>query len=388
MDEATRLGAEMPKSGGVSENQFEQIAAAHGAPPADGNVVPLPAARAHTPLPERERRFRELLAALPAAIYTTDAEGRLTYYNESAVELWGVRPTLGSAEWCGSWKLFWPDGTPLPHNECPMAIALKQNRSVRGMEAACERPDGTRVPFIPYPTPLHDERGRLIGAVNMLVDITERKRAEERQAVLVRELHHRVKNTLATVQAIMGSTARSSETVEDFKTALIGRIAALARTHVLLSDEGRVIQFGDILHSELDAFDDGTDHRISLNGPPVEISSQLAISLAMVVHELTTNAVRYGALSVYGGKVVVTWSETIEAARRRLDFDWSESGGPPVTPPKRQGFGSRLLDAVLPGQIQAKAIVDFRPNGVHVHCSVPMPPKPSPTRGQPAPRTT
>src|SRR5659263_369471 len=88
-------------------------------------------------------------------------------------------------------------GTPMPHDACPMAVALKENRIVRGQEAACERPDGTRVPFIPYPTPLHDESGKLVGAVNMLVDITERKRTEEQQALLVRELHHRVKNTLA-----------------------------------------------------------------------------------------------------------------------------------------------------------------------------------------------
>ena len=188
---------------------------------------------------ERERRFRELLDALPAAVYTTDAAGRITYYNEAAAELWGHRPTLGSSEWCGSWKLFWPDGTPLPHDECPMAIALKEDRAVRGMEAACERPDGTRVPFIPYPTPLHDETGKLVGAVNMLVDITERKRAEEQQALLVRELHHRVKNTLATVQAIMGSTARSSDTIEDFKNALIGRIGSLAKTHRAADRRGR-----------------------------------------------------------------------------------------------------------------------------------------------------
>ena len=92
----------------------------------------------------------------------------------------------------------------------------------------------------------------------MLVDITERKRTEEQQALLVRELHHRVKNTLATVQAIMGSTARSSDTIEDFKNALIGRIGSLAKTHLLLTEEGHATTFADILHSELDAFDDGS----------------------------------------------------------------------------------------------------------------------------------
>jgi PAS domain S-box-containing protein len=121
----------------------------------------------------------EAVQALPAAIYTTDAEGRITFYNEAAAALWGCRPALGKSEFCGSWKLYWPDGTPLPHDECPMAMALRQRRPIRGMEAVAERPDGTRIPFIPYPTPLFDASGRLTGAVNMLIDISERKRAEE-----------------------------------------------------------------------------------------------------------------------------------------------------------------------------------------------------------------
>jgi PAS domain S-box-containing protein len=122
---------------------------------------------------------RQAIEALPGATYMTDAEGRITFYNEAAAELWGCRPELGESKFCGSWKLYWPDGTPLPHDECPMALALHQRRPIRGMEAVAERPDGTRIPFIPYPTPLFDDSGRLTGAVNMLVDITERKRAEE-----------------------------------------------------------------------------------------------------------------------------------------------------------------------------------------------------------------
>jgi PAS domain S-box-containing protein len=364
----------MDRPGSFLESELERALAVHGEAPADDNVVPISnAVRTQATLRERDRRFRELLDALPAAVYTTDAEGRITYFNETAAQMWGVRPALGSSEWCGSWKLFWPDGTPLPHDQCPMAVALKENRPVRGLEAACERPDGTRVPFIPYPTPLHDESGKLVGAVNMLVDITERKRAEEQQALLVRELHHRVKNTLATVQAIMGSTARSADTIEEFKTALIGRIGALANTHRLLTDETEGVAFGDLLHNELDAFDDGTDGRITLNGPIVHLSSQLAVSLGMAVHELTTNAAKYGSLSVVGGKVDVNWSMTIEATRRTLDFEWVESNGPAVSPPKRQGFGSRLLEFVLPGQIQATATIDYRRDGVQMHCKVPMP---------------
>jgi PAS domain S-box-containing protein len=130
------------------------------------------------PLPLGRRPYRELLQALGVAVYTTDAEGRITFYNEAAAEFWGRRPELGE-EWCGSWRLYWSDGTPMAHAECPMAIALREERAVRGYEAVAERPDGTRVSFVPYPTPLHDPAGNMVGAVNVLVDITERRRAED-----------------------------------------------------------------------------------------------------------------------------------------------------------------------------------------------------------------
>ena len=324
-------------------------------------------------LRERERRFRELLEALPAAVYTTDAAGRITYYNQAAADLWGHRPNLGTDEWCGSWKLYWPDGTPLPHDQCPMAMALKENRAIRGMEAVAERPDGTRVPFIPYPTPLHDAAGALVGAVNMLVDISERKRAEEQQALLIRELHHRVKNTLATVQAIMGSTARASSTVEEFKEKFMGRVASLSKTHSLLTEDARqAISFRDLLLNELDAFDDGTNQRIHLKGPPVELSSDLAVPMGMAIHELTTNAAKYGALSVLGGSVEVTWSLCIEADGRKLLFDWVERDGPPVETPTQRGFGSRLLQRVLTSQIHAEVTIDYNPEGLRARVAVPL----------------
>jgi PAS domain S-box-containing protein len=139
----------------------------------------------------------ELLQALPAAVYTTDAVGRITFYNEAAAQLWGCRPELGKSEFCGSWKLYWPDGTPLPHDECPMALTLREKRPVRGMEAIAERPDGTRVPFIPYPTPLFDAAGTLIGAVNALVDITERHEAEKQ----IRESEMQYRRIAAIVES-------------------------------------------------------------------------------------------------------------------------------------------------------------------------------------------
>jgi two-component system CheB/CheR fusion protein len=127
---------------------------------------------------ETDRKFREMIDALPAAVYTTDAKGRLTNFNQACVELSGRVPELGTDKWCVSWKLFYPDGRRMPHGECPMAIALKTGRVIRGAEAIAERPDGSRIWFTPYPTPLRDTRGRIVGVINMLVDITERREAE------------------------------------------------------------------------------------------------------------------------------------------------------------------------------------------------------------------
>ncbi|MGH9655274.1 MAG: ATP-binding protein [Bryobacteraceae bacterium] len=139
---------------------------------------------------ESERRFRQMIDALPVAIYTTDAEGRLTHFNPAAVELSGRVPELGTDRWCVTCQLYHPDGTPMPHEECPMAIALKEDRAAHGMEAIAERPDGKRIWFEPYPTPLHDADGRLSGGINMLVDITERKRSEDQLRSLNQDLQH------------------------------------------------------------------------------------------------------------------------------------------------------------------------------------------------------
>ena len=207
----------------------------------------------------------------------------------------------------------------------------------------------------------------------MLVDISGRKRAEEHQQMLVRELHHRVKNTLATVQAIMGSTARAAETVEAFREAMIGRIGSLARTHLLLSEEGASVAFADVLHNELDAFDDGSEDRIRLHGPD---GRDRRAAGGVARHGDPRAHPQCGQIR----RAVGPWRQSGRAlacdrqgrARRTLTFDWVECGGPQVKPPARQGFGSRLLDFVLPGQIQAKSRIDYRAQGVRVHCVVPL----------------
>ncbi|TNC11639.1 PAS domain S-box protein [Methylobacterium terricola] len=221
---------------------------------------------------------------------------------------------------------------------------------------------------------------RLIGVV---ADITDRRLAEERQSLLIRELHHRVKNTLATVQAIVGSTARTASSIESFYEAFVGRIMSLAHTHsVLTEDVWQTASLRSLLENELRPYADGTMQagsggRIELDGPAVDLPSEIAVPIGMAIHELTTNAAKYGALSNRSGRVRIRWSvETrveTEADRPRLRFHWQESGGPPVAPPTRQGFGSRLLQRVLTTQVQAEVATDYAPDGLTLTMLAPLP---------------
>ncbi|HEY7243894.1 MAG TPA: PAS domain S-box protein [Xanthobacteraceae bacterium] len=247
-----------------------------------------------------ERRFRELIEALPAAVYTTDAAGRITFYNQAAVELAGRRPEIGDL-WYVTWKMFRPDGRPLPHEECPMAIALRENRAVRGIEAIVERPDGTRVPFIPYPTPLRDENGELIGAVNMLVDISERKQAEANQKVLLEELNHRVKNNMQMLHSLLRSAQRESHSAE--ARAVLAdasqRVGAMAAAQQVLYDAGHATSYRarDFLEgvcaSAKQAF--ATNINVDITDCMEErLSNDTAMPLALILNELLTNAAKHG----------------------------------------------------------------------------------------------
>ena len=169
---------------------------------------------------EGERRLHEIVEALPTALYTTDAEGRITMFNQAAVEFSGRVPEIGSDSWCVSWKMYSPDGAPLPHDQCPMAIALKENRPIRGSEATAERPDGTRLNFVAYPTPLYDDSGKVTGAVNMLVDITERKQIEqERLEFLAKERAFAAEQSLQEARAELAHVTRAL-TVGELATSI------------------------------------------------------------------------------------------------------------------------------------------------------------------------
>lgn len=157
---------------------------------------------------EREQFVHQLLGALPAAIYTTDARGRITFYNQAAVAFAGRTPVLGE-EWYVSWKMFQSDGTPLAHDQCPMAVAIREQRAVHGVEAMAERPDGSRIAFAAYPTPLFDEAGVMVGAVNMLVDVTEHQKIEQALQDFNDTLERRVLERTREAEAVFLDLHRS-----------------------------------------------------------------------------------------------------------------------------------------------------------------------------------
>lgn len=323
-------------------------------------------------LREREQHMRELLEALPAAVYTTDAEGRITFYNKAAVEMAGRTPVTGD-QWCVTWRLLWPDGTPLPHDECPMAVALKEDRPVRGLEAVAERPDGTRVPFAPYPTPLHDADGNLVGAINMLVDITGQKQAESRQKMLIDELNHRVKNTLATVQSLATQTARHAASVDEFIGAFESRLLSLGRAHELLAKRHWQDAPLEALVREITSPLTGAmQDRAVIAGPAITVTPRIALNLTMCINELLTNAAKYGSLSAPDGSLAIRWVLSPAEGRHTLDISWLEHGGPPVVPPQHRGFGTRLIERCIVRDLGGQFELSFQDEGLRCRLAIPL----------------
>jgi len=254
---------------------------------------------AEAKLRDSERQLQELIAAIPAAIYTTDVEGRITYFNQAAVDLAGCTPKIGN-EWCVTWKLYHPDGRPLPHDQCPMAIALREGRAIRNAEAVAERPDGTRVPFIPYPTPLRDGAGKIVGAINMLVDVSERKQAETQQRILLNELNHRVKNNMQMLQILLEAGARRAKSPDarEVLEEASGRVFAMASAQRVLYTTHDATRFNarDLLGAVCETAKQTFPAELVIDheADAVQLPNDAAMPLALIANELLTNAVKYG----------------------------------------------------------------------------------------------
>jgi PAS domain S-box-containing protein len=219
-----------------------------------------------------------------------------------------------------------------------------------------------------------DIQKRPVYFIGIFQDITEQKHAEEQQRFFLDELNHRVKNTLTTVQSIASQTLRTTETSAQFKEAFEGRLLALSKTHNLLTRKSwREAELRDVAEQELAPYRKQGDERVVLNGPNVRLPARYAINLGLVLHELVTNAAKYGALSTNAGHLDMNWTVVQNEDRPdQLRIHWTESGGPPVAPPKRQGFGSRLIRRSIEGELGGYMVLNFAEGGVSYDISVPL----------------
>lgn len=212
--------------------------------------------------------------------------------------------------------------------------------------------------------PIRDEEGRVTGIITQGSDVTERTVFTEKQQLLLNELNHRVKNNLATVQSMATQTARNAPDMATFIRDFEGRLVALARTHdVLTARAWSSADLRAVVRGELEPYAE----RVSLDGPVIHLDATRALALGMIVHELATNAAKYGALSADGGVLEVTWAlEPDGGARLR----WREHDGPPVVSPTRQGFGARLMEKLSAGDLRGSMRIDFAPDGLRAELRI------------------
>lgn len=291
-----------------------------------------------------------------------DANGRFLDVNSGLTALTGyTRDELLSRTF---FELTHPDDAAV---EYPMF-----ERQVKGevpsytLEKRYLRTDGSILWIVVSASAVFDPNGRFRYAVRVVQDISEQKLAEERQQLLIRELHHRVKNTLATVQALAGSTLRSVSSLEAFRTAFTDRLVSLGRTHSLLTENawgGAALE--SLLRLELNPYG-SSGERLKLDGPEVYLPAETAVAFGMALHELTTNAAKHGSLSANLGQVEVTWTVEARENERHLLLRWVERNGPPVVPPNRRGFGSQLLQRLLGAQTNGKVEIEYAPEGARV----------------------
>jgi PAS domain S-box-containing protein len=292
-------------------------------------------------LDEESQRLAAIVMSSDDAMVSKTLDGRITSWNAGATRIFGFE----AHEMVGQsiTKIIPPD---LHDEEKDILARLARGERIDHYETTRVAKDGRRVSISLTVSPIRDKLGRIVGASKVGRDITEKKQAEELQRLLVNELNHRIKNTLATVQAIATQTLRRAPSPGSFVSGFSGRIQALSKAHSLLTSARlHGAELSQLMREQL-LLGGAEDSRISLSGPPVVLGAQTSVHLALVLHELGTNARKHGALSAPAGKVSVDW-ELSMGEGRMLIIDWRERGGPSVETPMKEGFGTTLIDQSL-----------------------------------------
>jgi len=316
---------------------------------------------------EMRERFTSIVQNSDDAIISKDLNGVITSWNKSAERLFGYTPEeiIGRS----ILTLIPPD---LQHEEPGIISRISRGERIEHYETVRLRKNGERFHISLSISPVKDGQGRIIGASKIARDITERIRADEQRNLLINELNHRVKNTLATVQSLAMQTLRNTERSDQARALFDSRLSALSRAHDLLTQQNwEGANLGEVVRRALAPFNVQSG-RIGVEGPEARLTPKQALSLSIALHELATNAAKYGALSGERGRVDVRWEIVETGGAPLLRLDWTESGGPEVAPPTRTGFGTRLIERGLAPDLGGEARIDYRPSGVVAMISTPI----------------
>ena len=296
-------------------------------------------------------QFRALANSVPTLLWMANPDGWIFWYNQRWYDYTGKRQE--ELEGWGWQSVHHPDFLPQVLERWTAAIAtdipFEMTFPLRGK-------DGTYRPFLTRVDPLHED-GRIVGWYGSNTDVTDLEIARERLELMVGELNHRVKNTLATVQSIAAKSFRDAP--PDNRKTFEARLQALAKVHDVLARESWAsAEVGEVIEQTFVLAD---PERIMIEGPNLRLEPRFASALGMALHELATNAVKYGALSAPKGRVVIRWEKS---ERGSMALHWKEQGGPEVSPPRHKGFGVRLINSVFPGEQGVKVEHAFPSGGV------------------------
>ena len=312
---------------------------------------------ADTALRESESRFRTMLDNIAPLAWTCDQLGDVTWYNQRWLDYIGL--TFEEMKDWGWKQVQHPD-----HVDRVVAGVehFRETGEIWEDTFPLRRKDGNYRWFLSRAVPIRDAGGNVVRWFGTNTDVTALRDAEERQKLLINELNHRVKNVLATVQSIAAQTFRAAKLDSNVRENFEARLVALSNAHSILTQESwEGAEIHDILARTLEPHAD--PERLRMQGPPIRLSPKAALAISMGMHELATNAVKYGALSNGSGRIAVTW--TINGSNpATLNLRWAEMGGPAVRIPARKGFGSRLIERNLSHDLDGQAKIDYRPEGV------------------------
>ena len=345
-------------------------------PPEDGIVVTLTTkARAgdERARSDGEERFRMMAAAVPAFLFIAAADLTWQYVNPPFYAYTGM--TEDQATGKGWLRSIHPNDLQPCQDIWGRAV---QTRAALETEARLRRDDGAWRWFLIRAVPQLDTRGDVLRLFGSCIDIDERRQVASRQSVLLAEQQHRVKNILAVVRSVLNRTLESSTDLEAFASHLAGRIGALARTQTVAARTAeRLVMLDELVHDELASHGGQDERQISVEGPPVALSDRVASPLGLTMHELATNALKFGALSVASGRVNVRWSVNSKPSGLGFEeivaIEWRESGVPLTDlRPTRRGFGRELIEQGLPYELSATTSLEFRAGGLRCLIEFPL----------------